>query len=82
MRHQHRAGEVVQDILGGAAKNILAQARMAIGPHDDEVAAIVIGTAQQGVARIIAGGGKACGFHLDAVAGQGLGRDQRRRLSL
>src|SRR5689334_4995207 len=73
MRHQHRTGEVVQDILGGAAENILAQARMAIGPHDDEVAAIVIGAAQQGVARVIAGGGNACSFHLDAMAGQGFG---------
>ncbi len=74
MRHQHRAGEVVQDILGGAAKNILAQARMAIGPHDDEVAAIVIGAAQQGMARVITCGGEACGLHLDAVAGQGFGK--------
>ena len=65
---------MVQDILGGAAENILAQARMAIGPHDDKVAAIVIGAAQQGMACIVASGGNACGFHFDAVAGQGFGK--------
>ena len=74
MRHQDRAVQMVEDVLRCAAKNILAQAGMAIGPHDDKIAAIVVGTAQQGVARIIAGGWKACGLHLDPVAGQGLGK--------
>ncbi len=27
-----------------------------------------------GMARVITGGGNACGFHLDAVAGQGFGK--------
>ena len=63
---------MAQHELGGAAEYIFAQARVAIGPHDDEVAAVVIGAAEQCMACVIAGSWETRGLCLDTVAGERL----------
>ena len=57
-------------MLRGAAQNELAQPRMTIGPHDDQIGPVIGGFREDHVAdRDIRGDGP-LGLRIDAVAGQ------------
>ena len=52
MRHQHRHGHVAQDLAGGAAEDELANARVAVATHHDEVGSQVGGAREQDVSDV------------------------------
>ena len=43
VRHEHRDGHVAEDLTADAAQDELAEARVTVGPHRDEIGAEVGG---------------------------------------
>ena len=70
MGHEDRHGHLLEDLAGHAAQDQLAQARMAVGAHDQQVDVLVCETREQGVADRQVLGIQVLGLDGDAVAGQ------------